>query len=702
MKSYIDRLSGIIVFIFISFFTPHLSASIDCDIYILGEANGWTAKEAYRFKTTANPDVIYLSLPKLSGQFKIADPTWQKYNYGGALYTTSNLCTVGFGTYTCVLTGENFMAETMTDVTLVFDHRISYAPILEVMPTAMFSADTYNITPQSPYFLRGTLHGYNWATDDIYRFTPTDEEGVYSLFVKELYGEFKISDESWKENYGAESIAIDTWTSLVPNGCNISTPHLTDACITLNLRDKNNPKIKVSGNNYTGSSVPSGIYLMSKMMDSNWKAEPQYEFRHELGSDIHTLAVSTLYDGFKFGDPAYSVYNLGNTGSNGWMQIDGPGTYNLKTNGDSFGCPPMTDLIITLDLSDKAHPKYTISKNTNASTAWKDNFTLQYAEEFNTSTLNRDRWLPYDGPADWEGALSVFTDRPENVSVSDGALNLTVRRENYNGREITSGGIRSFKKWVFRYGRLDIRMQQPPTDNGLCVALWLVGYHYSWPSSGEIDILEQGQGYTIEDGNTPNAFVSGTPCGPYQNSFAYTYGRHVVVPYSVQDGEYHLYTMFWDKNRLLFYLDYDKYPDAEPFYAQIIRQDHPEDPYHGANYFHHPYFVILHIAAQQTAPQAYVVTTDDVTALNDLNNHQATMKVDYVRLYQQGNPEDLLEFTVPGDDLSSIEDTAESDFISEGPEGVTYYNLLGIKVKEDTPGLLIKKSGTHAIKIINR
>ncbi len=57
------------------------------DIYVLGEATGWTAKDAYKFnfveKNPSGENVYELTLPEgLVGAFKIATADWSAVNYG--------------------------------------------------------------------------------------------------------------------------------------------------------------------------------------------------------------------------------------------------------------------------------------------------------------------------------------------------------------------------------------------------------------------------------------------------------------------------------------------------------------------------------------------------------------------------------------------------------------------------------------------
>ena len=57
------------------------------DIYVLGEATGWAAKDAYKFnfveKNASGENIYELTLPEgLLGEFKIATADWSAVNYG--------------------------------------------------------------------------------------------------------------------------------------------------------------------------------------------------------------------------------------------------------------------------------------------------------------------------------------------------------------------------------------------------------------------------------------------------------------------------------------------------------------------------------------------------------------------------------------------------------------------------------------------
>lgn len=97
-----------------------------------------------------------------------------------------------------------------------------------------------------------------------------------------------------------------------------------------------------------------------------------------------------------------------------------------------------------------------------------------------------------------------LVDDPDNVSVQDGFLRLTARREaapftcasprgSYT-TEYTSGGVTTYGKFSQAFGRFEFRAKFPAaTVAGLQSALWLYPEQHAyggWPASGEIDVAE--------------------------------------------------------------------------------------------------------------------------------------------------------------------------------------------------------------------
>lgn len=128
------------------------------------------------------------------------------------------------------------------------------------------------------------------------------------------------------------------------------------------------------------------------------------------------------------------------------------------------------------------------------------------ADNFDGTSLNRSLWVPQTSAASGFGSQDdCYVDSPRNISVSGGALNLTVRQEAapftcttpagaYTTR-YTSGMVSTYMRWSQAFGRFEFRAKFPAASTqGLHGALWLwpddpVRYG-AWPLSGEIDVAE--------------------------------------------------------------------------------------------------------------------------------------------------------------------------------------------------------------------
>jgi beta-glucanase (GH16 family) len=110
-------------------------------------------------------------------------------------------------------------------------------------------------------------------------------------------------------------------------------------------------------------------------------------------------------------------------------------------------------------------------------------------------------------PANWtaelggewgDNELQQYTDRPENASLDgEGHLAITANKETYTGvdgvtREYTSARLTTYRKFDFRYGRVEARIKVPK-GKGLISGFWGLGSDIAevgWPESGEFDVVE--------------------------------------------------------------------------------------------------------------------------------------------------------------------------------------------------------------------
>ena len=86
-----------------------------------------------------------------------------------------------------------------------------------------------------------------------------------------------------------------------------------------------------------------------------------------------------------------------------------------------------------------------------------DGYKLVWSDEFNGTALNEKNWnIEVSGAGGGNQELQYY--RRENVSVADGNLVLTARRENFEGKAFTSGRINSNQKAAFKHGIMQAKI----------------------------------------------------------------------------------------------------------------------------------------------------------------------------------------------------------------------------------------------------
>ena len=266
-----------------------------------------------------------------------------------------------------------------------------------------------------------------------------------------------------------------------------------------------------------------------------------------------------------------------------------------------------------------------------------DGYKLVWEDQFNDGALDESKWyIEVNGDGGGNQELQYY--RAENISVGpdedgNGCLIITARRENYNGKSFTSGRLNTSDRYEFTHGKVEASIKLPSTANGLWPAFWLLGADYDtngWPRCGEIDIMEMGNSAGISSGTQDRFFNGAAHWGFYRDGAYPNYANSKTNSYSLQDGEFHLFTLIWDENSLSMYLDMDKYPDNAPYYKMDINDT--SDDWSTGHYFHHDFFIIFNLAVGGRFTG--ILNASGITALPQ-DGDEAKMYVDYVRVYQK-------------------------------------------------------------------
>ena len=241
-------------------------------------------------------------------------------------------------------------------------------------------------------------------------------------------------------------------------------------------------------------------------------------------------------------------------------------------------------------------------------------FELIWSEEFDGDELNESNWtiLIGDGCPDlcgW-GNSELQYYRSENITVSNGLLTITAKKEASGNRDFTSSRIKTDAKVMINYGRIDVRARLPK-GKGIWPAIWMLGQtrdSVGWPSCGEIDIMEL-------RGSTPNK-VGGTL--HYQNSDNH-HQNSGAQSYILESGDFsddfHVFSLAWDENQMIWYVD------DIPFNKVILKDLNTTEE---ANPFLKDFYFLLNLAVGGH----YDGNPDETTVFPQ------TMEVDYIRVYE--------------------------------------------------------------------
>ena len=256
---------------------------------------------------------------------------------------------------------------------------------------------------------------------------------------------------------------------------------------------------------------------------------------------------------------------------------------------------------------------------------------LVWSDEFDSNgVIDANKWhhqtqIPSGG--NWyNNEVQHYTNRITNSFVNSGFLKIVAKKEVFTDQGVTKQytSARLNSKFAFKYGRIDIRAKVP-IDGGTWPALWTLGKNINedggffdsnygttnWPACGEIDIMEHGIFHS-----QPINYISAAIHTPSSNGNTFNKGGILASDLA---NSYHIYSMNWSPNQISFLLDGVIFYTYNPAIKDANTWPFDKEQY-----------LLLNIAMG-----GYAGTIAS-------NFTEATMDIDYVRVYQNTTPDTQL------------------------------------------------------------
>lgn len=252
---------------------------------------------------------------------------------------------------------------------------------------------------------------------------------------------------------------------------------------------------------------------------------------------------------------------------------------------------------------------------------YAQDYELVWSDEFDGTSLDENKWeimigdgTDYSLPSGWgNNELQWYTG--ENLSVKDGVLTVTAKKESRSGKDYTSSRIRTLKKGDWKYGRFEIRARLPE-GQGIWAALWMMptdDVYGGWAASGEIDIMEI-------IGHEP-----GTVHGTLHFGGKWPNNAHKGKSFELESGkfseDFHTFALDWRDGMIRWFVDDNHYQTQTSgnWHCESAGAANPNAPFD--QYFH----LLINLAVGGNWPGS-----PDASTVFPQN-----LEVDYVRVYQE-------------------------------------------------------------------
>jgi beta-glucanase (GH16 family) len=237
---------------------------------------------------------------------------------------------------------------------------------------------------------------------------------------------------------------------------------------------------------------------------------------------------------------------------------------------------------------------------------WK----LVWSDEFNgRGGVDPAKWTYEEGYLRNQEAQYYTKDRRENARQENGRLIIEARKDNWEGKPITSASLTTEGKAAWTYGRIEVRAKLPK-GRGTWPAIWTLGTNIrqvGWPKCGEIDILEN-VGFDLDR-------IHHTV---HTEAYNHTKKTHKAGSWVLPNAAagFHTYTADWDEKKIVFLVD------GVPRFTFENDGKGDDDTWP----FHRPQYLILNLAIGGSWGGQQGI--DDAL-------FPAQFEIDYVRVYQR-------------------------------------------------------------------
>jgi len=173
---------------------------------------------------------------------------------------------------------------------------------------------------------------------------------------------------------------------------------------------------------------------------------------------------------------------------------------------------------------------------------WTKSFEDTFYNGLDTNKWNKTFWWGNGSIND--GAVSYYS--PNNVSVSNGYLNLVANNNSEGGKSYTGGVVNTYGKFYQTYGYFEARVKVPK-GGGIGPDFSLLAEDTSWPP--ELNVFE-----------IPGAGGNNATKVWMTNHYTDAYGNPSSVDgtwnsSSGLDADYHTYGLLWQPGLLAWYVD---------------------------------------------------------------------------------------------------------------------------------------------------